>query len=94
MSTHEAQKIKDKIMGYNLFDTLSDRLKVIIKKSPRNPEGGVSDSMIYKAFRVGGKTATAITILNAAQQLIEDHEELIEEYIKDTSLATINQAAA
>lgn len=88
MRTKEDLKIlREKISGYNLFETLSDHLKIIIKKSLRNPEGGVGDTTIYKALREGDKTPTLKTILDTADIIVEKHEELIEEYMKDTQAA-------
>lgn len=75
MEIEQVKKIKECIVGYNLFETLKNRLSVIVV-------GGVADSTIYKAFRLGGKTPLLRTILSAAAEVVEQHEENIESTLK------------
>lgn len=72
----ESKLIKEKILGYNLFDRLKTRLDFIVV-------GGVAETTIYKAFREGGRTPTLRVILSAAEELIQKHEGNIEEYLQE-----------
>lgn len=81
MEIAEAKKIKECIVGYNLFETLKNRLEIVVV-------GGVADSTIYKAFRVGGKTPLLRTILLTGAEVIEQHEQAIESALRAPDSAT------
>lgn len=68
-------QIQEGIAAYNLKQELYDRLQIKIV-------GGVAQSTIYKAYRVGGTTPTLRLILDTAKELIAEHEIEVKEKIE------------
>ena len=73
MKPEEARILKEELASYNLTGRLLDKLQVVV-------DGGVAQTTVYKAFRVGGTTPLLRRILTTAQEILREHQEMIAEY--------------
>lgn len=73
MKPEDARILKESLASYNLTGRLFDKLQVIV-------DGGVAQTTMYKAFRLGGKTPLLRRILTTGQEILQEHLEMIAEY--------------